>query len=424
MIYTVKSNDTLKLISAEFSIPTEKIIADNGIVGNTLVTGQNLFLGITEKAYIPQQNTSVSEISSEFNMKTKDIYRNNYILKGLNKVPIGTYIVLEYLETPYDEKIIGGYAYDFISTERLSSVINYLTYIMPFTYGFTPQGKLIFPNDNYILASAEKNNVSALMHISTLTGDGTFDSTLPSLIFENEMSKEVLLDNIISNVISKGYDGVDIDFEFLPAAQKNNYIEFTRLLADRLHSIGKILVITVPPKTSDGQKGLLVEGIDYEKLGNNADYILMMTYEYGYKFGPPLAISPINQVIRVIEYARARVPEEKLLLGISNYGYDWTLPYIRGISDAPSISTVEAVELAKKYGSYIRFDETAMAPFFFYTDEMGLKHEVWFEDARSFRAKTDLINEYSLAGGFIWDLMRDNPSGFVTINSQVKIALN
>ena len=92
-----------------------------------------------------------------------------------------------------------------------------------------------------------------------------------------------------------------------------------------------------------------------------------------------------------------------------------------GKSDAPSISTVEAIELAKKYGAEILFDEISMAPYFFYTDNEGNEHEVWFEDARSFKAKIDLIKNYNLAGGFIWDLMRDNPQGFVTVNSLVKI---
>ncbi|MBQ8758723.1 MAG: glycoside hydrolase, partial [Clostridia bacterium] len=222
-------------------------------------------------------------------------------------------------------------------------------------------------------------------------------------------------------VLEKGYEGVDIDFEFLPFEARGGYIEFTRKLSDALHEIGKILVIAVPPKTSDEQEGLLVEGIDYAALGENADYILSMTYEYGYKFGPAMAIAPINQVRLVLDYAITRIPNEKLLLGISNYGYDWTLPFVRGESDAPSLSTVEAIELAKRYGSEIMFDDISMAPYFFYTDEEGRAHEVWFEDARSFKAKIDLIEEYNLAGGFIWDLMRDNPQGYVTINSLVKI---
>jgi len=421
MIITVTASDTIELISAQYGVPASKIIADNGIVGNTLVTGQSLIIDIPDSRYIPIQNTTVEEISQEFGIVKKTLFRNNYFLLGKSSVPIGSYIVLSYISVPQTQKIIGGYAYDFIETGLLSSVINYLTYIMPFTYGFTADGELIVPQDQYILNEAERTDTGTLMHISTLTEEGLFDSNLPGLVFASPEAHQRLIDNIIKNVLEKGYDGVDIDFEFLPKSQKENYIDFTKKLSDRLHSIGKILVIAVPPKTSDEQTGLLVEGIDYEALGKNADYILSMTYEYGYKFGPPLAVAPLNQITKVIEYAVTRIPSEKILLGISNYGYDWTLPYVRGISDAPSLSTVQAIELAKRYGSEIQFDEVSKAPFFFYTDGSGKAHEVWFEDARSFAAKMDLIEEFRLAGGFIWDLMRENPQGYVTINSLVKI---
>lgn len=421
MIITVEYGDTLELLSAEYDIPTEKIIADNGIVGNTLVTGQSLIIALPERSIIPLEQTAVSDLADEYSTSEKTIYRNNFILMGKSNVPTGTFTVLEYQNPPNDSRIIGGYAYDFISTRRLDSVINYMTYIMPFTYGFTTDGELISPYDDYILERAKLYGVGVLMHISTLTEEGVFDSNLPGMVFENGKAQQLLIDNIITVVNNKGYDGVDIDFEFLPGSLRENYVSFTRILSDRLHEIGKILVIAVPPKTSDDQRGILVEGIDYSGLGRNADYILNMTYEYGYKFGPPLAISPVNQVRRTLDYTVSRIPHEKILLGIANYGYDWTLPYIRGESDAPSISTVEATEIAKRYGAQISFDETSMAPFFFYTDEQGKRHEVWFEDARSYMAKTELIKEYNLAGGFIWDLMRDNPAGFVTINSLLKI---
>ncbi len=421
MIITVTETDTIELISAQYGVPASKIIADNGIIGPALVTGQSLIIDIPDSRYIPIQNTTVEEISEEFDIDKKRLFRNNYFLLGNNSVPIGSYVVLSYINEPQSQRIIGGYAYDFIGTGLLSAVINYLTYIMPFTYGFTTEGELIAPQDEYILNKANKTDTGTLMHISTLTEEGLFDSNLPGIIFASSDARQRLTENIIENVLQKGYDGVDIDFEFLPKSQKENYIAFTKELSERLHSAGKILVIAVPPKTSDKQVGLLVEGIDYEALGKNADFILSMTYEYGYKFGPPLAVAPINQITKVIEYAVTRIPSEKILLGISNYGYDWTLPYVRGISDAPSLSTVEAVELAKMYGAVIQFDEVAKAPFFFYTDSRGNAHEVWFEDARSFGAKMDLIEQYNLAGGFIWDLMRENPQGYVTINSLIEI---
>ena len=421
MIVTVKTGDTLYSVSREYSVPVSKLKADNGIEEDYLVTGQSLVVAVPEKSVNVNESTTVENLSKVEEIPKRELFRNNFVFGGKNDVPKNTFVVLSYKEAPLQEKIIGGYAYDFISADRLLSVVNYLTYIMPFTYGFTNDGELVPAEDAYILYVAENAGTKSLMHISTLTEEGFFDSNLPSFVFENDNVRRRLIDNILLTVQTKGYDGVDIDFEYLTAAQKDGYVEFTALLAERLHEIGKILVVAVPPKTDDEQKGTLVEGIDYEALGRNADYIMIMAYEYGYKFGPAMAIAPENQVRRVLDYAVTRIPGEKILLGISNYGYDWTLPYVRGESDAPSISNTEAVELAKMYGAEIMFDELSKAPCFFYTDEEGKVHEVWYEDARSFEAKINLIKEYNLAGGFIWDLMRENPQGYVTINSLIKI---
>ena len=94
---------------------------------------------------------------------------------------------------------------------------------------------------------------------------------------------------------------------------------------------------------------------------------------------------------------------------------------MRGESVAPSLSTVGAVNLAREKHTEILFDERAASPYFYYTDEDGREHVVWFEDARSYEGKVKLIREYGLAGGFIWDLMRKNPQGFVTLNALLDV---
>lgn len=70
---------------------------------------------------------------------------------------------------------------------------------------------------------------------------------------------------------------------------------------------------------------------------------MLMTYEWGYTYGPPMAVAPLNMVRRVVEYAVSAIPVEKISLGIPNYGYEWPLPYVRGTTKAQSISNREAV---------------------------------------------------------------------------------
>ncbi|MBQ5841172.1 MAG: glycoside hydrolase, partial [Clostridia bacterium] len=90
----------------------------------------------------------------------------------------------------------------------------------------------------------------------------------------------------------------------------------------------------------------------------------------------------------------------------------------RGVTRADSLSSVEAVNLARRYGAEIRYDETAQAPFFFYTDEAGVAREVWFEDARSILAKLQLVREYGFRGIGYWNADRPFPSNWSLLNSQ------
>lgn len=118
-----------------------------------------------------------------------------------------------------------------------------------------------------------------------------------------------------------------------------------------------------------------------------------------------MAVAPLNMVRRVVEYAVTEIPPQKIKLGIPNYGYDWPLPYERGVTRARTIGNIEAVQIAIEHGVDIQFDDVAQSPFFRYTKE-GIEHEVWFEDVRSIRAKFGLIQEFGLVGAGYWQLMQ------------------
>ena len=284
MIETVNENVSVNELAFVYEVDANNLSADNGLVytNNVAVSGQGITVVKPLFSYVSLTDTTVDEISERFQIPQKSIFRNNYILGGKNRVPALTSVVLENQNKPEFGMITGGYAYDFISVEQLDSVINYLTYIMPFTYGFSADGSLVYPNDEYIIKRANEANVKKLMHLSTLTSEGNFDSNLPTLLFANEDSIENLLNNVTANVTEKGYDGIDVDFEFLNGSEKENYVDFVRRLSGRMSELGKITIVALPPKTSDDQRGQLYEGIDYAGLGKYADYVLAMTYEWGF----------------------------------------------------------------------------------------------------------------------------------------------
>ena len=130
-----------------------------------------------------------------------------------------------------------------------------------------------------------------------------------------------------------------------------------------------------------------------------------------------MAVAPINKVEEVVRYAVERIDYRKIFMGIPNYGYDWALPFVRGVTKADTIGNEEAVALARRVGAEILFDTTAMSPYFYYTDAYNIQHIVWFEDARSIYAKLSLIAKYRLLGAGYWNLMRPFTQNWLVLNS-------
>ena len=75
-------------------------------------------------------------------------------------------------------------------------------------------------------------------------------------------------------------------------------------------------------------------------------------------------VSPCPTSDRV-DYAVTEILPEKIFLGLSNYGYDWPLPFVQGVTRAPSISNQRAIELAIEHDVAIQYDETAQVPLLF-----------------------------------------------------------
>ena len=205
--------------------------------------------------------------------------------------------------------------------------------------------------------------------------------------------------------LQKRYRGLNLDFEYILPEDRVAYAAFVKQVTDTLNLFEVHVSVALAPKYSDQQSGVLYEGMDYALLGAAANSVFLMTYEWGYTYGEPMAVAPVNQVRRVAEYALTRIPAEKIVLGVPNYGYDWPLPFQAGTTRAKTLGNIEAVSLAGQYGAEIQFDEQAQSPWFRYW-QYGIQHEVWFQDVRSYRATFELAKELGLRGVGYWTIMQ------------------
>ena len=358
--------------------------------------------------YIVQPGDSVFRIAREQNVSVESIIYNNQ-LEYPYPLVIGQALLLSKGISNTDRRLIetGGYAYPYIDRSVLTQTLPYLSKLFVFSYGFTTDGELLPPqvDDSFMIEAARSYGVAPILTLTPLGTDGNVSNYLISQIVNSEQKKRRLISELIGTIQSKNFQGVDIDFEYILLEDRLAFVQFVVDVRNAVNAIGYPVSVALAPKTSDNQKGTLYEGKDYRLLGEAADEVLLMTYEWGYTYGPPMAVAPIDEVRRVVEYAVTRISPEKINLGIPNYGYDWTLPFVQGESKARVIGNVQAVQIAALNGAEILFDERAKSPYFIYY-KAGVAHEVWFEDVRSMEAKFTLVQEYGLKGMGYWQIMR------------------
>ena len=423
VIHVVAPGETVYEIALSYGVPMSQVVADNELSNAArLVVGQTLVIRFPKQVHTVRSGETLTGIARQYGLSLRQIYRKNPILQGEPVIYPGQTLVIAYEEEPSLGNLsVNGYAYPFIDQGLLQRTLPYLTYLTPFTYGFTPTGALVDLDDATLIRMAKAGGVAPLMHLSTLTEEGGFSNELAHIALTDQAVQDILIQNVRQNLDQKGYRGLDVDFEYVRPEDAEAYAAFIRHLSDTLNPLGYPVITALAPKTSATQRGLLYEGHNFRSIGAASNEVLLMTYEWGYTYGPPMAVAPLPNVRQVVEYALTEIPARKIWLGMPNYGYDWPLPFVQGQTKAQSISPQLAVSRAWKYHAEIQYSERSQAPWYRYVDETGREHEVWFEDARSVQAKLALIPEYGLLGAGYWNLMRPFPQNWRVLDAEYTI---
>lgn len=419
IIHVVKEGDTLNSIAEQYGVSRERIILENELPNpDNLVIGQSIGIRIPDVVHTVAEGDTLFEIAQRYDVEPNQILQNNPQIAAQESLIPGEVLVITYAqEEVIDTVLINGYAYPFIDRTVLRKTLPFLTYLSIFTYGFSPTGELNPIEDEELIAIAKEFGVAPIMMLAPMDAEGAFNSQIAHEMFINPEGQANLINNIVDTMKAKGYRGLDIDFEFVLPEDKEEFLAFITAVNTRLDQEGFITLVALAPKVSGEMTGLLYEAHDYPTIGAVADLVLLMTYEWGYTYGPPMATAPLNNVRRVLEYGVTVIDPNKILMGIPNYAYDWPLPFVKGETAAESIGNQEAIERAVRYGATIQFDETAQAPFYNYTTPEGVEHVVWFDDVRSMNAKFRLIPELGLRGAGVWQIMRFFPGLWLVVDS-------
>jgi spore germination protein YaaH len=326
---------------------------------------------------------------------------------------------------------LGYYTGDERSFEAVRQFADYLTIVSVDVYAVQFDGTIAGGDDFGVAAFCKARGIEVYACVSNYNTEPDIDD------FDAELAHAAIVtqrDAVIANLVSLardgGYDGVNVDFENLAFSRDINddrvaFTAFIHELAGRLHALGLRLVISVPAKTDDSRDNDWAYPFDYSALGRDADILQLMTYDQHGPWSEPGPVSGADWVEDCVAHAVLLVDPAKLLIGLPAYGYDWDLTdsdpaswtYSATSFSWSGIAASGIPALLAKPGAVAHWDAASQSPYVTYT-KRGHRHEAWFENATSLRAKTALIAEYGLAGLSMWSLGQEDESFWSAVSAR------
>jgi spore germination protein len=416
-VHVVRSGETLWAISNLYKVSVPTILSLNGLTNAKIVPGLALYIPTNDpnlRHYLIAPGDTIWQIAARFHINFNDLLLANPGINP-NHLKIG-----QKINIPSPNKMsiqTLGFIVPYSPPSLLPTLrqlADHLTYLAVVSYSFTEEGwAYVLLEDIELITESIRLGIKPLLMIRNFTNDG-FSPDLVGNVLENPIYRGNLVKSITTLVNERGYDGVSIDFEFIPPSRRNDFNIFLRDLKNSLGS--HILHVNVHAKTEDIPTNRIIGAYDYQTIGNVADIVGVMTIDYGYPTGPPNPVAPLWWVEQVVQYSIHLIPPSKLQISIAMYGYDWKV--MDNLTTA--MSNLHAQNLAISNKVSIQYDLLAAVPWYRHWQSTE-EHVVWFGDIRSVIEKYNLIDYYQLLGTTYWHIGLEFPQNWAYLNENIQV---
>jgi len=424
-IYVVQKGDDIYSIANKHVISVDRLIQENGLLyPYNLIIGQALVITYPKQSHIVQQGDTLQSIADLYKIPLMQIFRNNQSLSEKKYVYVGETLVISH--NTKGHITTNGFAYPFIQKDTLFKTLPNLTYLSVFNYSSAEKGEIITydENDSELIKIAKDYGTIPLMMLTTLNQQGEPNKEIANGILLNDEYQETTINNFINIMKNKGYQGINIVFNYLNKDNQLLYENFLKKISTKLQTEKFSFFITINYQSQVIDGKITLEQVDYAKLSPYVNGLIFLRLGWGTRLGPPVPVIDINNAILLFDYVAPIVTPDKMIFSIPMIGYDWSLPYIPDKSTANSLSINAVLDIAYNANTIIEFDENSQTPFFYYTPlniGVNAKHIIWFIDARSMKSFLELISQKDLNGCGIWNVMIYNSQLWTIINSQFDI---
>jgi len=244
-----------------------------------------------------------------------------------------------------------------------------------------------------------------------------FDDEEMNKLLASDEDKTNLIREIIEVIGENNLDGVNIDFEYFSAENREfgaNFNDFLEKLKAELTGTGKQMILSVDiyPKAVIQDKPYRLK-----ELAGIADQVILMAYDFTQsnteRTGPVAPLRPSDEgkysINQALQASFGKIDRQKLILGIPLYGYEWPTVNAQprsfvqwGISGVTA-SYERVKKLIEEHKLPVNWDDLAYSPWLNYNDE-GVNKQIYFENIKSITAKVDLARQLDLGGVAFWAL--------------------
>lgn len=420
IIHVVQKGETIDTIAQKYGVSKSRLMLENNIENpNRLVVGEAIVVLYPEVVYTIQEGDTLFDIADNFKVSVMQLLRNNPYLSDRKNIYPGETIVISYQGEKIRKITINAYAYPFIDINILKKTLPFLTYLTVYSYEASADGEVDDIDDTGIIELAKGYGVAPLMMISATSKSLEEEINVVHSILSSKEKQERLYRNIVNILQTKGYIGVNFNTPYIAPGDRKAYEDFIVEFAERLSEQGYEIYNTFSVRIFQILTGTIYSGIDYARIGQAVDGILLVNYIFGYSEGIPSGSTSMESLERFIEYTTRVVDSEKLNVGVPVIGYLWRYSYIPTLSKGLAVSYETAIETAYQNDAEIFYDETTSTAYFqFITD---YEYIVRFWDARSIDSFVKLVPEFDLNGISIWNIMSWFAQSWLVINSQYEI---
>ena len=238
-------------------------------------------------------------------------------------------------------------------------------------------------------------------------GEGSWDVPALHQIVSNPAARANLITHLRQWLVAQKLQGVNIDFEEVPVADRDNLTTFMQELSADFHQYNLLVTEDVQPES---------EGMDVPALSDACDWIVPMLYDQHEASSGPGPVAGVDWTRQELKTLLQSVPANKIVMGVGNHGYDWTL----GQKGAQDVTYQSAILIAKESqpDAYVHLDKSSLNPTFSYSDEAAdkkgamreEKHVVWMQDAVSVFNQLQVGKPEGVRGAALWYMGSEDPS--------------